>query len=438
MSNRIQCQPLQLGLSAQALGVIFCLLTLGACSSGGSSGANPPSQTSTPASPSSPDKGSETLFQTQASLGEALFFDTNLSLNRTQACATCHNPDHAFMDRRPDHEGKVSAVSLGDDGTSVGDRNTPTAAYAALTPAFNFESHPRFNSRQPDYEGYVGGQFMDGRALDLESQAAGPLLNPLEMGMPDMGSVVTRLRQSKSYEKSFAAIFGAQIWADEAKAYGAATQAIAAFERTDLFSPFTSKYDRYLAGDYTYDPLSKSARGKALFFSQQFTNCATCHQLRPNSSQGETFSNFEYHNIGVPPNTANREFLSQDTTFKDRGLAANPAATGLGHEGKFKVPTLRNVAVTGPYMHNGVFKHLRTVVEFYDHFLTASSHKLNPETGLPWAQPETPNTLSVTELEDGGALTTAEVESLVCFLYTLTDARYEHLITAEDGIDCAE
>jgi len=119
---------------------------------------------------------------------------------------------------------------------------------------------------------------------------------------------------------------------------------------------------------------SLAKAGKSLFFSQQFTNCATCHQLKPNGSARETFTSYEYHNIGVPTNVADRVMHGLDPDFKDEGLAANPAVTAQGMQGKFKVPTLRNVAVTGPYMHNGVFKDLKTVIEFYDHFLAASDN----------------------------------------------------------------
>jgi cytochrome c peroxidase len=100
--------------------------------------------------------------------------------------------------------------------------------------------------------------------------------------------------------------------------------------------------------------------------------------------------------------------------------------------GKFKTPTLRNVAVTGPYMHNGVFEDLRTVVLFYNRYNTvAQARQINPETGKPWRDPEVPVNLSVTELTHGPALDDKRIDALVAFLETLTDARYEPLL-AED------
>lgn len=402
---------------------ITSALLLTSCGGSGGSSDTPSSDSEPPA------------FATKEALGESLFSDTNLSLNRTQSCATCHDAEHAFIDNRLDSEGKILAVSTGDDSISLGDRNAPTAAYALFSPAFHEGTHQRFNSQQPDYEGFIGGQFVDGREADLAGQASGPPVNALEMAMPDKTSVVQRLLENPDYDQSFKAIFGDAIFDDVEAAYAAMAESIARFEQTEVFFPFDSKYDRSLKGDYVYDPLSKAAAGKALFFSQQFTNCATCHQLHPNGHEQETFSNYEYHNIGVPKNEAVRLVNGKATDFVDTGLLENAAVSDETHKGKFKVPTLRNVAVTEPYMHNGVFRDLKTVLEFYDHFLTDSAHPLNPETGLPWADPEIPETVSHTELSDGRKLSDDEIEALVCFLRTLTDARYEHLIQ-DQGINC--
>ncbi|TNC87710.1 MAG: methylamine utilization protein MauG, partial [Thalassolituus sp.] len=116
-------------------------------------------------------KDSVPALNTQETLGAALFNDTNLSLNRTQSCATCHMADHAFSDASTDSSGATRAVSLGDDGVSLGDRNTPTAMYAAFAPDFQFAERSRFNTNQGGYTGWLGGQFWDGRATDLEAQA---------------------------------------------------------------------------------------------------------------------------------------------------------------------------------------------------------------------------------------------------------------------------
>ena len=351
---------------------------------------------------------------TLESLGEALFFDVNLSKNRTQSCATCHDPANGFVDPRETEVGK--AVSLGDDGTSLGDRTAPTAAYAMFTPGFS----------QVDEKMWVGGMFWDGREADLAGQAGGPPLNPIEMGMPDKASVIARLSENSDYVIRFQALFGEGILNDTDAAYGAMTQSIAAFEKTDLFAPFDSKYDRVLKGEVT---LTKEEElGRVLFFSEQFTNCNLCHQLRVSPlAADETFANYEYHNIGVPANEAVR--AANGVTGRDLGLLANPAVTDAAAGGRFKVPTLRNVAVTGPYMHNGVFTDLRTVVLFYNKYNSlAKERQINPETGKPWMMPEIPQNLAVTELTHGPALDDKRVDALVAFMRTLTDARYEDLL----------
>ncbi|MEM1111026.1 MAG: cytochrome c peroxidase [Pseudomonadota bacterium] len=416
---------------------LLALALLGGCGGDGSDSTPPGSGLGDPVQPApvEPALPSEPAFRSAEALGESLFFDTNLSLNRTQACATCHDPERAFTDPRLDAEGLPAAFSLGDDGFSRASRNAPTAAYAAFAPVFQFGTHPRFNSQQSDYEGYRGGQFLDGRAADLTEQAGGPPIGAEEMGMPDEASVVDRLLENPDYVVSFRALYGEQIFDDVEAAYTAMAASIAAYERTDTFASFDSKYDKALRGEYLYEPGTKAALGRALFFSQQFTNCATCHQLAPNSSRQETFTNYEYHNIGTPVNDAARLAANIPLDDLDEGLLRNPAVDDPAETGKYKVPTLRNVAVTSPYMNNGLFRRLDTVIRFYDKFQTGSDNQVNPETGAPWREPPFPDTISLLELRDGRRLDDSEIEALVCFLRTLTDERYEYLIE-EDGIAC--
>ncbi|MBW9268683.1 MAG: c-type cytochrome [Candidatus Thiodiazotropha sp. (ex. Lucinisca nassula)] len=376
---------------------------------------------------------SEPTFTSKEALGEALFSDVNLSGNRTQACSTCHNPERAFVDDRLDAFGEIGAVSMGDDGISLGDRNTPSAAYAAFSPDFFEGTRDRLNSDAGQYQGFMGGQFLDGREADLKGQAGGPPLNPIEMNMPDKASVVARIEENEDYVEAFESLYSEIIFDDVEAAYEAMTESIAQFEKTEAFASFDSDYDRHINGEYDEYILTKAGLGKALFFSQEFTNCATCHQLQPNSHPQETFSSYEYHNIGVPENTAVRAVNNTAEGFVDNGLLDNPATTDASHRGKFKVPTLRNVAVTEPYMHNGVFRDLKTVILFYDQF-NNEDRSLNPETGIAWADAEVPETINHNELA-APALTDEEVEALVCFLRSLTDARYKHLIE-ENGIIC--
>jgi cytochrome c peroxidase len=353
----------------------------------------------------------------KAQLGQLLFFDVNLSRNRSQSCATCHNPEHGFIDNRANALNAM--VSLGDDGHSFGDRNAPTASYASFIPVIT----------RTDAGVFKGGQFLDGRERDLAGQAGGPPLNPLEMGMPDKASVVARLQENEHYLQSFTRLYGDDIFDDSEAAYSAMAESIAEFEKTELFAPFDSKYDRYVKGEVALS--QQESLGEALFFSQQFTNCNSCHQLKTfGNSLGETFTNYEYHNLGVPVNLAVRAANGLGADHVDRGLLEHPRIDDENQAGKFKVPTLRNVAITGPYMHNGVFQDLRTTILFYDKF-NNSTRKLNPETGQPWQAPEVNKNLALEEDEfDAPALTDKEVDALVAFLRTLTDQRYEHLLEA--------
>lgn len=357
-------------------------------------------------------------YPTPEKLGEALFSDPNLSKNRSQSCANCHLPGRAFSDRRDVQAG--NAVSLGDDGFSFGDRNAPSATYAAHNPPFG-----------KDAEGtWIGGQFWDGRAKNLEEQAGGPPVNPIEMGMADERAVAARIAENPDYVKAFAALYGKDVVADPARTFAAATSAIASFERTPQFSPFDSRYDRYLRGEVKFT--EQEELGRTLFFSKQFTNCNLCHEIkaRDGRMEGATFTSYKYFNIGVPANPDARKLNGSKADFVDLGLAANPTVNGDAKErGKFKTPSLRNVAVTAPYMHNGVFKDLRTVILFYNKYNSKKkSRQVDPETGQRWAPPEVPENIDLEKLETGPGLDDQRVDALVAFLKTLTDRRYEPLL----------
>jgi cytochrome c peroxidase len=347
-------------------------------------------------------------------LGQILFFDKNLSQNRTQSCATCHNPNSAFVDDRSNGISKMA--SLGDDNKSLGDRQAPTASYSKFSPNFHFDEKK---------QKYIGGQFWDGRAATLEEQAGGPPLNPIEMGMANKKEVINRIKENDLYVSSFKNLYGEDILNDEKKAYDALTQIIASFERTDEFSPFDSKYDKYLKGEYDLTALEDL--GKSLFFSNNNNSCATCHVLKGEDKKGETFTNYEFHNIGTP---ANQELRAKNGVKDiDKGLLNNPSVTDEKQMGKYKVPTLRNVAVTAPYMHNGVFSDLRTVVEFYDKY-NNKDRIINKETNKAWDEPEVKDTISLKELK-AKELSDRKVEALVAFMELLTDEKYEHLLKSK-------
>jgi len=350
-------------------------------------------------------------------LGRALFFDVNLSANRTQSCASCHDPASGFHD--PRGNGVAGATSLGDDARSLGDRNAPSITYAAATPAFHLDSDGQ----------YRGGLFHDGRAPDLSAQAVQPIMNPLEMALPDAAAVVARVRENLRYADMLTGILGTTVWGDPETTLVTIGASIAAFEHDELFAPFDSKYDRYLRGDDTLSALEEM--GRSLFFSP-LTNCSSCHLLNVSSPKPrETFTNYRYHNIGIPVNRSLRKKNGLSMHHRDPGLLQNPAVTDPALAGKFKVPSLRNVAVTAPYMHNGLFRELETAILFYNKYTVNSRQsRTNPETGAPWGEPEVPDTIDIELLNQGQPIDAGRVRALVSFLKTLTDARYEHLLNS--------
>ncbi len=351
-----------------------------------------------------------------AELGEVLFFDPNLSQSRRMSCASCHDPARGFAD--PGSNRLSGAVSLGSDGQSFGDRNAPTVTYAAFSPAFHSDDEGHF----------IGGQFWDGRAATLADQAMGPPLNPIEMAMPDRDSVRRRLLENPRYAALFRELYGEATLNDADAVYRAMAESIQAFEQSAALSPFDSKYDRYLRGEYRMT--AQEELGRTLFFSRQFSNCNRCHQLEDTPMAArETFTSYQYHNIGVPLNLAVRAENGLGDEHVDRGLLQNPNVADLSQSGKFKVPTLRNVAVTGPYMHNGIFRDLETVVRFYNKYNSKNpASRINPETGEVWGEPEVSENLSLSDLTHGPALDERRIEALVAFLKTLTDRRYEALL----------
>jgi len=340
-------------------------------------------------------------------LGEKLYHDTSLSKDKTMACATCHVIKSAFVDPRPTN--LSLGASLGDDLVSIGDRNAPTAAYAKFIPRFHFDSHEGL---------YIGGQFLDGRASDLTEQAKGPFLNPVEMNMPDEASVMARVQENAEYVQAFKEIYGDDIFNDTQKAYEALTDTIAKFEKSDTFSLFNSKYDKALKGEEILT--EQETRGLALFNGK-----AECHSCHPADGPKAHFTDFSYDNLGVPVNHILRTANGKGDDFVDNGLYENTQVSDPALKGAFRVSTLRNIAVTGPYMHNGIFKNLATVVHFYNTRDVPGA--VNPETGAAWEKGEVD--VNKNDAELGNLKLNQEEESdLVAFLKTLTDEAYEHLI----------
>ncbi|MEJ2308416.1 MAG: cytochrome c peroxidase [Gammaproteobacteria bacterium] len=287
-----------------------------------------------------------------------------------------------------------------------GSRNAPVVSCAKFSPPFHFDSEEGL---------YVGGQFWDGRAETLEEQARQPLLNPVEMANPSPAAVVEKVRKA-DYADELKTQVGESVFNDDDKRYDAIASAIAAFERTDAMSPFTSRYDYFLDGKA--ELTEKETLGLELFEREDKGNCAACHpSQRGKDGSKPLFTDFTYDNLGVPSNTENPhlrnhpEFNPHGDAFVDPGLGGESGVNKASEHGKFKVPTLRNIAQSGPYMHKGVFVSLEEVVDFYN---TRDSEPAR------WDAPEVAANVNDGELGDLG-LADAEVDAIVAFMETLTD-----------------
>lgn len=312
----------------------------------------------------------------RVALGEKLFNDKRLSADDTVSCATCHEPAKGFVDGK--------ALSTGIKGQQV-TRNSPTV----LNAMFN------------------ASQFWDGRAGTLEDQAKLPILNPREMGMPSPEAVVTKVRAIPEYAAEFKKVFGREVNYDDL------ATAIAAFERTQFSG--NARFDTFIQGDAKALTASEK-RGWALFNGK--ARCNSCHAANIVSP---LFSDQKFHNIGIAAHKQDFVQLARRAVDVVRlgdekqidELALQTEFSELGRflvtkkendVGAFKTPTLRNVGITGPYMHDGSLTTLWDVMDHYN------------KGGVP------------NPYLDGGmqrlGLTEPEIDDVVAFLFALTDERY--------------
>ena len=331
----------------------------------------------------------------QEQLGRFLYFDENLSINQNQACASCHLPAAGFAD--PDQHLPVSEGSI---AGKFGSRNSPSASYAAFFPEFTLK------------RGIQGGQFWDGRAANLTEQAKGPFLNPVEMAMPNKAAVLLAVESSPmGYSQLFLQVCGQNAFEDASNgvqpgienAYNCLADSIAIFERTEELSPFTSKFDAVEAGQAVFTAVEEE--GFDLFTGR--AKCAHCHSLGGGKDK-TVFTDFKFHNIGVPSNPEMISLAGLPLDFKDPGLGG--ALNDPKENGRFKTTHLRNVELTPPYMHNGVMKTLKEVVHFYN----------TRDIAGEWPEPEISENLDSKFVGDLG-LTDTEENAIVEFMKTLND-----------------
>lgn len=359
-------------------------------------------------------------------LGKRVFEDKTLSRPAGVSCASCHDAATAFQGA---NGSPVPAVARGSQPSSLGKRNTPTIMYASFAPPFGFIDDRDEETGKVE-KIPAGGQFLDGRASDLLAQFEGPLLDPLEMNAPSKRSAVEAVRDG-AYAALAREVYGEKIFDNPDAAFEKLAQAVVAYESSARFHPFASKFDDYLRGKAELTAIEK--KGFELFKDPEKGNCLACHAGKEDSRDPKDwlFTDFTYDALGAPKNPA----IAATANAPDLGLCKRPGLEKLAPAGfdvgsvcgAFKVPTLRNIAVTGPYLHNGVFTKLRDVVAFYATRDTDPARwypKAEKFNDLPAEYHVNVNTKEAPYDRKEGQkprLTEKDVDAIVAFLETLTD-----------------
>lgn len=361
-----------------------------------------------------------------AEVGRQLFFDPSLSASGTLACASCHDPAHAFGP--PDG----LAVRLGGaDGKTPGVRAVPSLMYLQDVPAFTEHYFtPEDEGDESIDNGPTGGLTWDGRVDGQREQARVPLFSPFEMGNTDPADLGRRLEQG-GYGARLRATVAAKD-ATPAQTVELALRALAAFQQDGAtFHPYTSKYDAYLAGKATLT--AEEARGLAAFEDPARGNCASCHiSQRGRDGTPPHFTDYGMIAIGVPRNRAIP--ANADAAYFDMGLCG-PLRTDFTNVtdycGRFRTPTLRNVALRSVFMHNGAFHTLQQVMEFYAERDSDPAKWYGRDThgsvmkfdDLPQGRQDAVNMEPPFGRQPGdpAALNKDEIHDIIAFLGTLTD-----------------
>jgi cytochrome c peroxidase len=319
-----------------------------------------------------------------AAVGREVFLDTTLSNPPGQGCASCHVPEAAFADPRP--------VSLGAMPDKAGRRNATSLMYAALIPNMDQEDMLQEDGSQEWV--WQGGLFQDGSARTLHEQVQRPFFDHAEMNIASEAELAAKVRKA-TYAQELRAGMNDEAWEDDAKVAQRTYRALVEFLKEPMFRPFDARIDDYLAGDQAA-LTDQEKRGLEVFKNKG--KCADCHFLHATSWPQPLLSDFGYDNLGVPSRGQ-----------KDPGLGGHTLADQ--EIGQFRAPSLRNVALTTPYFHNGSVATLREVVEFYNR-RDKEPHR--------WGATDYPETVNKTDLGNL-AMTDEEVTDLTALMDAFTD-----------------
>jgi len=354
---------------------------------------------------------------TAARVGELIFHDVSLSASGKQSCASCHSPEHAHA------QPNALAVQFGGPGMNQpGTRAVPSIRYLSEAPPFGF-----------DEEGTPNGGFNhDGSVDTLAAQSERPLLAANEMANLTRVAVVAKLRKAP-YARQFRQVFGDSSLDDVDTAFAKLGLALERYQiESAEFQPFSSKYDAYLAGNA--ELTAAEMRGLKLFNDEKKGNCAACHpSAQRDGGKPPLFTDFTYDALGVARNVAIP--ANADPQYADLGLCRS-GRTGRAAQGdscgKFKVPTLRNVATRQVFFHNGQINSLRDSVAFYVQrdthpqawYPRKARKQIAKFNDLP---AKYRGNVNVDEVPYGGkpggrpVLNDQEIDDVVAFLRTLTD-----------------
>lgn len=386
----------------------------------------------------------EAALSAMAQLGRRVFFDRTLSSSGRLSCASCHSPAHAYAAPN-DAAVMAGGASLAREGLravpslmylerqpnfSIGpdDAENEGATPSPLPPGNRTNAVKSARNTAQTAQNLVpqGGLFWDGRVNTLQSQAVEPLLDPREMDGGSIARVAAKLRRAP-YAPRFVQLFGAAVFDRASMAVSEAMFAVARYQIEERsFHPYSSKYDAWLEGKARLSPAE--ARGLVLFNDPAGADCAACHLDTPAATGlPPLFTDHQYEALGVPRNAALP--ANRNPAYYDLGICG-PVRTDLrtAHQycGMFLTPTLRNVATRHAFFHNGVYRSLRQVLDFYD-FRDTRPRRVYPHEkydDLPPAYRANVDTADAPfdrKPRQAPPLTGAEERDIIAFLRTLTD-----------------